>query len=82
LKNGFSSPDCSGKPTAKNNYFSWQKRATGRSSFCDLEKQSFLRGLVTKSGTRAPSELAKQTAPENIKYFIQKYLTHFGNGLG
>jgi len=44
-----SSPDVSEKPAVSKTCFSWQKRATGGSSFYGLEKLFLKRGLVAFS---------------------------------
>ena len=46
---GSHSPECSGKPGMKKGSFSCRKRATKGSSFLDLEKHLFERGLETES---------------------------------
>jgi len=45
----FPSPDSSGKPFAGWCIFSWQKKATGGSSFCALEKNNKTKKLGTDS---------------------------------
>jgi hypothetical protein len=50
----FFSPECSEKPTAKNNLFSWRKRTTNGSSFFDIENDCFGEDLQRNAGLATP----------------------------